>query len=68
MKTSSKRIFKAEFLSLKTVGLFLNIAEEMPAVKDGFVVMTEPDKPNSRNQRYKKLYGGAVGGESGKKD
>ena len=40
----------------------------VPAVKDGFVVMTEPDKPNSRNQRYKKLYGGAVGGESGKKD
>lgn len=55
-------------MSLKTVGSFLNIAEEMPAVKDGFVVMTEPDKPNSRNQRYKKLYGGAVGGESGKKD
>ena len=23
-----------------------------PAICDGFVVMTQPDKPNSRNQRY----------------
>lgn len=23
-----------------------------PAISDGFVIMTEPDKPNSRNQRY----------------
>lgn len=24
----------------------------LPAIKDGLVMMTEPDKPNSRNQRY----------------
>jgi Fic family protein len=23
-----------------------------PAISDGFVIMTQPDKPNSRNQRY----------------
>lgn len=23
-----------------------------PAIESGLVVMTEPDKPNSRNQRY----------------